>query len=70
MDNEVKSAAEATEIARSFIKKYRLYTRPLKAVREDDTWLVEIDVGPIFAIVARIKVDAKSGDILEYTIPS
>jgi len=70
MDNEVKSAAEATEIARSFIKKYRPYTRPLKAVREDDTWLVEIDVGPIFAIVARIKVDAKSGDILEYTIPS
>ena len=70
MSEEVKSAAEATELARNFIKKYRTYTRPLKAVREDDTWLVEIDVGPIFAIIVKIKVDAKSGDILEYTIPS
>jgi len=70
MSEEVKSAAEATELARNFIKKYRTYTRPLKAVREDDTWLVEIDVGPIFTIIAKIKVDAKSGDILEYTIPS
>jgi len=70
MSEEVKSAAEATELARNFIKKYRTYTRPLKAVREDETWLVEIDVGPIFAIIAKIKVDAKSGDILEYTIPS
>lgn len=70
MGSEVKSAAQATGIAESFIKKYRWYTRPLKAVREDDTWLVEIDVGPLHAIVAKIKVDAKSGDILEYTIPS
>ena len=70
MPEEVRSAAEATELARNFIKKYRTYTRPLKAVREDDTWLVEIDVGPIFTIIAKIKVDAKSGDILEYTIPS
>ena len=69
MDNEVKSAAEATEIAQSFIKKYRWYTRPLKAVREDDTWLVEIDVGPVFTMIAKIKIDAKSRDILEYTIP-
>ena len=69
MDSEVKSAAEATEIAQSFIKKYRWYTRPLKAVRENDAWLVEIDVGPLFTIIAKIKVDAKSGDILEYTIP-
>ena len=66
----VKSAAEATEIARNFIRKYRTYTRPLKAVREDDIWLVEIDVGPLFTIIAKIKVDAKSGDVLEYTIPS
>ncbi len=70
MPGEVKSARAATEIADAFIKKYRWYTRPLKAVREDDTWLVEIDVGPIFTAIAAIKIDAKSGDILEYTIPS
>jgi len=67
---EVKSATKATEIAVAFIKKYRWYTRPLKAVREGDTWLVEIDVGPIFTTIAEIKIDAKSGDILKYTIPS
>jgi len=69
MPEEVKSAKEATEIALSFIKKYRFIARPLKAVREDNTWLVEIDVGPLFVTVAKIKVDAKSGDVLEYTIP-
>ena len=69
MPGEVKSASEATEIAQNFIKKYRMIARPLKAVREDGTWLIEIDVGPIFVMVAKVKVDAKSGDILEYTIP-
>jgi uncharacterized membrane protein YkoI len=69
MPEEIKSAKEATEIAVSFVKKYRFIARPLKAVREDSTWLVEIDVGPIFVMVAKIKIDAKSGDILEYIIP-
>ena len=69
MPDEVKSAKEATEIAQSFIKKYRTIVRPLKAVREGDTWLVEVDVGPIFVAVAKVKIDAKSGDILEYIIP-
>jgi len=67
---EVKSAAEATEIALSFIKKHRSYARPIKAVREDDIWLVEIDVGPLLTMVAKIKIDADSSVILEYTIPS
>lgn len=70
MDSEVKSAKEATEIAQTFISKYRFFTRPLKAVREDDIWLVELDVGPLFTVVAKVKIDAKSGEILEYNIPS
>jgi hypothetical protein len=69
MGTGVNSAEEATEIAMSFIKKHRWYTRPLKAVREDDSWLVEIDVGPILAVIAKVKIDAKTGKILEYTIP-
>ena len=69
MPEEIKSAKEATEVALSFIKKYRFIARPLKAVREDNIWLVEIDVGPIFVMVAKVKLDAKSGDILEYTLP-
>ena len=70
MAGEIKSAAEATTIAQSFVKKYRFIARPLKAVREDDTWLVEIDVGPLTTMIAKVKVDAKSGEILEYTIPN
>jgi len=66
---EVKSASEATTIAKSFIQKHRLIARPIKAARENDTWLVEIDVGPLATIVAKVKVDARSGEILEYTIP-
>ncbi len=70
MPEEVKSAKKATEIAESFVKQHRWYTRPVKAVREGDTWLVEIDIGPLFTTIAKVKIDAKSGDILEYTIPS
>jgi hypothetical protein len=69
MTGEVKSAPEATEIAVNFVKKYRMIARPIKAVQEDGIWLVEIDVGPIFVSVAKVKLDAKSGDILEYNIP-
>jgi hypothetical protein len=69
MSIEVKSAEEATEVAQSFIQKYRFFARPLKAVRQDDSWLVEFDVGPLTIMIAKVKVDAKSGDILEYTIP-
>lgn len=65
---EVKTASEATDIALSYLKKYRYFARPIKAVREGDIWLVEIDVGPIITKVAKIKIDAKTGDILEYTV--
>ena len=66
---EVKSAKEATEIAHSFIKKYRPIALPLKAVREGDVWFVEIDVGPLAVKIAKIKIDAKTGDIISYEIP-
>jgi len=69
MPEEVKSAPQATTIAVSFIKKYRFTARPLKAVRENDAWSVEIDVGPLKPIIAKVKLDAKSGEILEYNIP-
>lgn len=69
MPGEVKTAQQATDVVVSFIKKYRPIARPLKAVKEDGIWLVEVDVGAIFTAVAKAKVDAKSGDILEYHIP-
>ena len=69
MPGQVKNAREATDLALSFIKKYRFIALPLKAMKDDGSWLVEIDVGPITTKVAQIKIDAKSGEILEYSIP-
>ena len=69
MAGEVKSAEEATEIARAFIKKHRIIALPIKAVRENGIWLVEIDVGPLAVKVAKIKVDANTGRIISYELP-
>lgn len=66
---EVRSAEDATTIALNFVKKHSWFARPLRAVRENSTWLVEIDVGLLSVAVAKLKLDAKSGEILEYNIP-
>lgn len=66
---KVDTADKAMEIAHSFIKKYSPVALPLKAVRKDDFWLVDIDVGALAVKIAKVKVDAKTGDILSYEIP-
>jgi len=66
---KVATADKAMEIAHSFIKKYSPVALPLKALREDDVWLVDIDVGALAVKIAKVKVDAKTGDILSYDIP-
>jgi len=69
MPTEVKSAPQATEIAVSFVEKHRFFARPLSAVRENGNWVVKIDVGPLGKEIASVKIDAKTGEILEYDIP-
>jgi hypothetical protein len=66
---KVKTATEAMDIAHSFIKKYIPVALPMKAVKEDDVWNVDIDVGALKVKIAKVKVDAKTGDILSYEIP-
>ncbi len=66
---EVKSAREATEIAVTFIKGYYSYAKPIKAVREGNNWLVEIDTGVVVTKITKVKIDVKTGDILEYIAP-
>ncbi len=66
---KVTTATEAMDIAHSFVKKYSGFALPLRAAREDDVWLVDIDVGALAVKVAKIKVDARTGDILSYEIP-
>lgn len=66
---KVDTADKAMDIAHSFIKKYSPVALPLKAVKEGDVWLVDIDIGPLAVKVAKVKVDARTGDILSYEIP-
>jgi uncharacterized membrane protein YkoI len=66
---KVDTADKAMEIAHSFIKKYSPVALPLKAERKDDVWMVDIDVGALAVKVAKVKVDARTGDILSYEIP-
>ena len=66
---KVDTADKAMEIAHSFIKKYSPVALPMKAEREGDVWLVDIDVGALAVKIAKVKVDARTGDILSYEIP-
>ena len=66
---KIDTADKAMEVAHTFIKKYSPVALPLKAERQDDVWLVDIDVGALAVKVAKVKVDAKTGDILSYEIP-
>jgi len=69
MPGEVKSAAQATEIAASFLKKYYFFLRPVSAVREDATWIVRVDVGALQKEIAEVKIDASTADVTEYSFP-
>jgi len=67
---KVDTADKAMEIAHTFIKKYTPVALPLKAEKEGNVWLVDIDVGALAVKIAKVKVDARTGDILSYDIPS
>ena len=71
MENEIKSAPEATKIALTFLEEHYQFIpqQPIKAAKEDNAWLVEIDVGLLRSRIAKIKIDAKTAVILEYSIP-
>jgi len=70
---EVRNAEEATERALAFLQtKYpvrRLTARPAKAARENDVWTVDLDVGIVRVMIANFKIDAKTGEIIQYSIP-
>jgi len=66
---EIKDAATATEIAQAFLKKNYSYGWPKKAVREDDVGMVEVDVGAFTTRIAKVKISAKDGTIIDYSVP-
>ncbi len=69
MAGEIKSAAEATRIATSFLKQYYAFLRPISAVKENATWIVEVDVGIVTREIAEVKIDASTADIRGYSFP-
>ena len=69
MASGIKSAAEATEIATSFLKKYYFFLRPVSAVKENATWIVKVDVAVIGTQIAEVKIDTVTADITGYSFP-
>ena len=69
MASEVKSAAEATRIATSFLKQYYGFLRPISAVKKEANWIVEVDVGIITKEIAEVKIDASTADVIGYSFP-
>jgi hypothetical protein len=66
---KIDTAEKAMDIAHSFIKKYSPVALPLKADKQGTIWLVDVDVGALATKIAKVKVDAKTGDVLSYDIP-
>jgi hypothetical protein len=61
---KVGDAEEAMHAAHSFMKKDNPVALPLKAVRRSDVWLVDVDIGAVRMEIIRVKIDAKTGEIL------
>lgn len=70
---KVRNAEEATERALSFLQSNyplrRRIARPARATREDDVWSVDLDVGIVRVMIANFKIDVKTGEIVQYSIP-
>jgi hypothetical protein len=71
--DKIKNASEAIEKARSFLmEKYPLrgkIAKPIKTTRENDDWVVKLNIGIATTLIATIKIDAVSSEVLEYNIP-
>jgi hypothetical protein len=70
---EITNASDATEKGRSFLlEKYPLrgkIARPISTTRENNIWIIEFNVGVVKALIATLKIDGSSGEVVEYTIP-
>ena len=69
MAYQVKSAKEATTIATNFLKQYYSFMRPKSASKDNDFWVVEVDVGVITTEIARVRIDASTADVIGYSFP-
>lgn len=65
----IENLERAVEVAERFLLKYYAFRRLLKAERENGAWLVEFDVGVLSKEIVRIRLDANTGEIVEYKLP-
>lgn len=67
----VDSAEQATAIALSFLKDGGwAFPRAVGAHKENTVWVVQVDVGAVLYRVATVRIDASSGTIIDYNIPT
>ncbi len=66
---EIATAEQATDSANRFLGKYYFLRSPVGARREDDRWIVRVDIGAFTPAVVTVTIDARSGDVLEYDLP-
>jgi beta-galactosidase beta subunit len=65
---KVDDALDAMDIANAFMKKDNPVALPLTAVRRDDIWLVDVDIGAVRMEIVRVKIDARTGNILGHEV--
>jgi hypothetical protein len=63
---KVDNAEDAMAVANAFMKKDNSVALPLKAVRRDEVWVVDVDIGEVRMEIVRVKIDAKTGGILSH----
>lgn len=65
----IENIERAVEVAERFLLKYYVFRKLVKAERENGAWLVEFDVGVLSKEIVRIRLDANTGEIVEYKLP-
>lgn len=65
----IQTVEEAIRTGEAFVARYYFFKRPQEAKKEGDTWLVVFDVGVFTKELLRLRIDANSGSIIEYSAP-
>jgi hypothetical protein len=65
----LETLEDAVRKADSFIDKYYAFRRLRKAKRQNGVWLVEFNVGIVRPEIVTIKIDEKTGKVVDYVAP-
>lgn len=65
----IQTVEDAIQRADQFLSRYYAFKRPLAVTKEEDTWLLEYDVGVLRIEKIRLRIDTNSGAVVEYNNP-